>query len=226
MAQTQLPPWRSVLAVVAHPDDESFALGAVLAAFAEAGAQVSVLCLTRGEASTLHGVVGDLTELRADELTAAAAALGLHDVVLLAHPDGRLPEVDVDQLAAQVVSTAHEVDADGIIGFDLTGVTGHRDHAHATAAAIRAGDTLDLAVLGWTVPDTVAEKLRDEHGAPFEGHAETEVDLVVTVDRSLQLKAVGCHPSQAVPGSVMWRRIELLGDSEHLRWLRQARTER
>jgi N-acetylglucosamine malate deacetylase 2 len=226
MAKTQLPPWRSVLAVVAHPDDESFALGAVLAAFAETGAQVSVLCLTRGEASTLHGVEGDLTELRADELTAAAAALGLHNVVLLAYPDGRLPEVDVDQLAAQVVSTAQEVDADGIIGFDLTGVTGHRDHTHATAAAIRAAATLGLAVLGWTVPDTVAEKLRDEHGAPFEGHAETEVDLVVTVDGSLQLKAVGCHPSQAVPSSVMWRRIELLGDSEHLRWLRQARTER
>lgn len=39
MSHTQLPPWRSVLAVVAHPDDESFALGAILAAFAEAGAQ-------------------------------------------------------------------------------------------------------------------------------------------------------------------------------------------
>ena len=77
MAQRQLPPWRSVLAVVGHPDDESFALGAVLAAFAEAGAQVSVLCLTRGEASTLHGVSGDLTELRADEFSAAAGPLGL-----------------------------------------------------------------------------------------------------------------------------------------------------
>lgn len=125
MAQTQLPPWRSVLAVAAHPDDESFALGAVLAAFAEAGAQVSVLCLTRGEASTLRGVPGDLTELRADELSAAAAALGLHNVALLAYPDGRLPEVDLDQLAVHVVTTARHADADGLIGFDLTGVSGH-----------------------------------------------------------------------------------------------------
>lgn len=224
MSQAQLPPWRSVLAVVAHPDDESFALGAVLAAFAEAGAQVSLLCLTRGEASTLHGVGGDLTELRADELTAAAAALGLDNVELLTYPDGRLPEVDLDQLAAHVVTTARGVDADGIIGFDLTGVTGHPDHAYATAAAIRAADTLDLPVLGWTLPDAVARRLREEHGAPFDGYAETEIDLVVTVDRARQLEAVGCHPSQAVPGSVMWRRIELLGDHEHLRWLRHARS--
>lgn len=57
---------------------------------------------------------------------------------------------------------------------------------------------------------------------PFDDHAESEIDLVVTVDRTLQLKAVGCHPSQAVPGSVMGRRIELLGDNEHLRWLRST----
>lgn len=222
MSSTHLPPWRSVLAVVAHPDDESFALGAVLAAFAGAGSRVSVLCLTRGEASTVRGVEGDLTELRADELAAAAAVLGLRGVTLLSYPDGRLPEVDLGELAEHVVSAAREVGADGIIGFDLTGVTGHPDHAHATAAALRGADALDLPVLGWTVPDTVAEQLRAEHGAPFDGHTEPEMDLVVSVDRALQRKAVECHPSQAVPGSVMWRRIELLGDREHLRWLRRA----
>ena len=31
--------------------------------------------------------------------------------------------------------------------------------------------------------------------------------------------SVTCHPSQAVPGSALWRRLELLGDREHLRWL-------
>ncbi len=218
---TQLPPWRSVLTVVAHPDDESFALGGVLAAFADTGARVTVLCLTRGEASTLHGVAGDLGRLRADELTAAAQALRLHEVALLAYPDGALSEVDLDELAARVVSAARDVGADGIIGFDRTGVTGHLDHAHATAAAVRAAEALDLPVLGWTIPDTVAEQLRDEYGVPFAGHTEAEIDLVVTVDRAPQLEAVGCHPSQAVPGSVLWRRLELLGDSEHLRWLRR-----
>ncbi len=222
MDRTDVPPWRSVLAVVAHPDDESFALGGVLAAFAEAGARVSVLCLTRGEASTVHGVEGDLTELRAEELAAAADALGVEDVTLLAYPDGRLAEVDLALLATEVVTVARDHAADGIVGFDLTGVTGHPDHARATAAALRAADSLDVPVLGWTVPDTVAEQLRDEHGAPFDGHVAADVDLVVAVDRALQLKAVECHPSQAVPGSVLWRRLELLGDHEHLRWLRRT----
>jgi LmbE family N-acetylglucosaminyl deacetylase len=50
-----LPAWTTVLAVVAHPDDESFGLGALLDGFTGAGASVEVLCLTHGEASTLHG---------------------------------------------------------------------------------------------------------------------------------------------------------------------------
>jgi LmbE family N-acetylglucosaminyl deacetylase len=158
MSQTQLPPWRSVPAVVAHPDDESFALGAVLAAFAETGARVSVLCFTRGEASTLHGVEGDLTALRTEEL-AAAVVLGLHEVTLLAYPDGHLPAVDLDDLTRHVVTTARKVDADGLLGFDLTGVTGHPDHADATAAAVRGANTLDLPVLSWTVPELVAQQL-------------------------------------------------------------------
>ncbi|MFZ5870528.1 MAG: PIG-L deacetylase family protein [Actinomycetota bacterium] len=222
MSGARLPHWRSVLAVVAHPDDESFALGAVLAAFADAGARVGVLCLTRGEASTLHGVDGDLAQLRADELAAAARVLGLDAVELLAYPDGRLTEVDLDELAKHVAAAARSVGAEGLLGFDLTGVTGHPDHARATLAAVRAAEELDLPVLGWTVPLAVAERLRAEHGAPFDGHRPGEIDLAVAVDRATQLQAVACHPSQAVPGSVMWRRIELLGDREHLRWLRRA----
>jgi LmbE family N-acetylglucosaminyl deacetylase len=221
---TDLPPWRSVLAVVAHPDDESFALGAVLAGFADAGAQVSVLCLTRGEASTLHGITGDLPQLRAAELAAATDILGLHEVELLAYPDGRLSDIGLHELAAHVMTAARRVTAGGIIGFDLNGVTGHPDHAHATAAAVLAADALDLPVLGWTVPDAVARQLRLEHGAPFEGYPDTEIDLAVPVERTLQLKAVDCHQSQAVPGSVMWRRLELLGGHEHLRWLRRPDT--
>ncbi|ADU49538.1 LmbE family protein [Intrasporangium calvum DSM 43043] len=211
-----------MLAVVAHPDDESFALGAVLAAFAEGGARVSVLCLTRGEASTLHGVAGDLLELRAAELAAAADVLGLDDVELLTFPDGRLTDIELDQLADHVSRAAQRVRADGLVGFDLNGVTGHPDHGRATAAAVRAADQLDLPVLGWTVPEQVALRLREEHGAPFDGYPEPQVDLVVPVDRTRQLEAVACHSSQAVPGSVMWRRIELLGEHEHLRWLRRT----
>jgi LmbE family N-acetylglucosaminyl deacetylase len=216
-----LPPWRSVVAVVAHPDDESFGLGAVLAGFADAGAAVAVLCFTHGESSTLHGVDGDLASLRAGELSGAARVLGVDPVRLLGYPDGALAGVDVDDLSARVLDLAGEVGADGLLVFDTDGVTGHPDHASATVAALAAADGAGLTVLGWTVPRSVASALNQEYGAAFTGHEPEDIDLVVTLDRTRQLAAVACHPSQAVPESLLWRRLDLLGDREYLRWLRR-----
>lgn len=45
----------SALAVIAHPDDESFGLGALIDTVVRAGGHTAVLCFTRGEASTLGG---------------------------------------------------------------------------------------------------------------------------------------------------------------------------
>jgi LmbE family N-acetylglucosaminyl deacetylase len=215
-----LPAWESVVVVVAHPDDESFGLGAVIDRFVTAGAAVSVLCFTHGEASTLHGVDGDLATLRAGELAAAARVLGIASVRLLEYPDGGLDRTTAEDLADDVLALVDEHGAQGLLVFDAAGVTGHRDHMRATAAAVVAGERRGLGVLAWTVPDTVAAALAEEYGAAFVGHSAAEVDLVIPVVREHQLDAVTCHPSQAVPGSVLWRRLELQGSWEHLRWLR------
>jgi LmbE family N-acetylglucosaminyl deacetylase len=212
-----LPAWSSVLAVVAHPDDESFGLGAVLEAFVRAGTTVSVLCLTRGEASSVHGVTGDLATLRAAELREAAHVLGVQTAILRERPDGALGE-QAPALVADVVGVAEELRPAGLLVFDPSGVTGHPDHSAATAAALRAAEALDLPVLGWTVPADVASALNDEFGTEFTGSA---ADFTLDVDRERQRIASLAHASQAVPTSVLWRRLELLGDVEHLRWLRR-----
>jgi LmbE family N-acetylglucosaminyl deacetylase len=215
----RLPGWGSVLAVVAHPDDESFGLGAILASFAGRGAAVSVLCFTRGEASTLHGVPGDLAVVRAAELQVAATALGVGDVTLLGYPDGGLDQVPLAELTTRVVAAAERTGAVGLVVFDPSGVTGHPDHQHATRAALHAAAGLGLPVLGWTLPVEVVYALNTEYRTAFVGHPASSIDLRITVDRARQLAAVRCHPSQAVPGSVLWRRLDLLGNGEHLRWL-------
>ena len=124
----RLPAWRSVLAVIAHPDDESFGLGVILSGFADQGAKVAVLCLTRGEASTLHGVPGDLADIRAGELTAAAGVLGVPTVQVRNWPDGHLSDTPVQELVETVTELARRTRAQGLLVFDPTGVTGHPDH--------------------------------------------------------------------------------------------------
>jgi hypothetical protein len=72
-----LPAWRQALAVVAHPDDETFGLGAVADCFSAGGTAVHVLCFTHGEASTLNENHAELRQARARELRQAAAELGV-----------------------------------------------------------------------------------------------------------------------------------------------------
>jgi N-acetylglucosamine malate deacetylase 2 len=213
-----LPGWREVLAVVAHPDDESFGLGALLSSFVAAGSRISLLCLTHGEASTLHGVDGDLRSIRAMELSDAAAALGVARVRLAAYPDGALSGVDLDVLIAEVADFAGPDPIDGIIAFDRDGVTGHPDHRRATEASIAFASRVGVPVLGWALPEDVAAQLNTELGAGFTGYSPSSIDLVVPVDRETQHAAIAQHRSQALPGQALWRRLELSGAQECLRW--------
>ncbi len=215
-----IPAWKSVMAVVAHPDDESFGLGAVLSAFTGRGSRASVLCFTHGEASTVHGLPGELHQLREHELQLAARALGVAETMIRRYPDGDLGKVCRNRLTDEVMDAARKVHADGILAFAPSGVTGHPDHAAATAAAVAASELLDLPVLGWTVPSTVADTLNTEHATAFAGTPDEAIDIVVTVDRRRQREAIAAHASQAVASSVVWRRLDLLGDHEFLQQLR------
>lgn len=197
------------VAVVAHPDDESFGLGAIISGLTERGVRVRVVCFTHGEASTL-GATTDMAALRRRELEAAAQVLGVEAVRLCDFADGGLPEVPVSLLVAEIDQVL--ASADLLVAFEPGGVTGHADHQAATAAARRAAAHHGLAQLEWGLPPEVATRLSLEFGGAF-----TSVDgMDVKVDRANQWRAIRCHASQASDNPVLRRRLELLGDSERL----------
>jgi LmbE family N-acetylglucosaminyl deacetylase len=214
-----LPDFRDVLVVCAHPDDESFGLGAVLHGLADGGSRVSVLCFTHGEASTLHGVDGDLAAIRADELDAASRRLGVERVELLHYPDGSLAAQAASELAGHVRRVAYETGARMLLVFDHGGITGHPDHQAATDAALEAAAALDAPVYAWVIPSSVADTLNREFGTGFVGRESDEAEIVLTVDRAAQTAAIDCHRSQATDNPVLRRRLELMTDQERLRRL-------
>jgi LmbE family N-acetylglucosaminyl deacetylase len=218
--EDELPRATSVLAVCAHPDDESFGLGAVLAAFADAGSSTAVLCFTHGETSALGSNTSELGRIRAAELADAATELGIHRVELFDYPDGGLSQQPLDQLTEHVRQVSEQVRADLLLVFDEGGVTGHLDHGRATEAAFVFAQEAGLPVLAWAMSEPVADSLNTELGTRFIGRAADQLDLVVHVDRRKQHKAISRHTSQATGNRVLWRRLELQGDDEAFRWLR------
>jgi len=227
----ELPDARSVLVVCAHPDDESFGLGAALAKLGESGSSTSVLCFTHGEASTLGADSGDLGRVRAGELgrvragelAAAASELGVGTVELLDYRDGRLAEEKMDELTAPIRRATERAMVDLLLVFDEGGITGHPDHCRATEAGIAAARELDLPVLAWALPQRVTEVLNSEFSAGFVGRRDEELDYFVSVERTRQLRAIDQHVSQATDNPVLGRRLELQGDREAFRWLSRPR---
>ena len=124
---------RSLLAVFAHPDDESITCGGLLAWCAHLGADVALLCLTRGEhgqdgrergnrraprgqdVSRHETGAGDLARIRSRELECAARALGVKKVTLLEHADGMLPWVDAARLEADIEAAIRRQRPDAVI---------------------------------------------------------------------------------------------------------------
>lgn len=134
--------------VVAHPDDETFGCGSLIAYAARRGALVTVICATRGEAGERTPEIApeaDLGAVREAELSAAARLLGAADVELLAYadsgfdgdlPGGSLCGAPVDELAGTIAARLDALEADVMVVLD--GSDGHRDHLHVRAAAERA----------------------------------------------------------------------------------------
>src|SRR5262245_3250021 len=80
---------RTVLAIFAHPDDESLACGGTLARLADAGARVVLICASSGGRGSISDptLVPDdnLGRVRTNELLEAATILGIKEVSVLDH---------------------------------------------------------------------------------------------------------------------------------------------
>src|SRR5438477_2997613 len=87
-----------LMAVLAHPDDESLGIGGTLARYAAQGVETFLVTATRGESGRYRGHRdGDrhpgavaLGKIREAELRAAAAVLGIRELSLLDYRDGEL----------------------------------------------------------------------------------------------------------------------------------------
>ena len=130
-----------VLGIFAHPDDETLCAGGTFAKYADAGADVRVVSLTKGGAGQIRdanaATRSTLPTVREQELVAAGAELGLTSTRCLNLPDGGLPSIDgqLPDVAAQLLS---EVDPDVVITFGPDGFSGHPDHVAVGAAVTRA----------------------------------------------------------------------------------------
>ena len=208
---THQPP--TLLAVLAHPDDETFRCGGTLALLSRRGVRVQVLTATRGEA----GSCGDpplcrpeeLSAVREQELRCACVALGIEPPCLLDFRDGALAEVDGEEAVEQIIAAIRDMRPQVLLTWPPDGLSGHPDHAAVSrwtspafhrAAAL--GRDAPAALYHLAVPCSVAQALGLTH---LHAIPDEEVTLAVDVTAvwEQKLAAIRCHRTQTSSSPIL-----------------------
>jgi LmbE family N-acetylglucosaminyl deacetylase len=215
-----------VLVVVAHPDDETFGCGSLIALAAAAGARVSIVCATRGELGEVTDRVDlagrTLGEVREGELRDAAAMLGAAHVEVLdfvdsgfdgPQPAGALCGADPATLRDTLAAIVERERPTIVLSID--GSDGHRDHVCVRDAIIDVADQVTprprvyLATLSnHAMRRWLDEKLRSDESSAYHGLdpdtlGRPDDEISFTLDSrpvlTTRLAAIELHRSQRSP---------------------------
>ncbi len=198
----ELPVPKRAMVIVAHPDDAEFTMAGTAATWVAAGAAVCYCICTRGDRGSNDPEVTPwaLARIREQEQRAAAAIIGVQEVVTLDHPDGTLEPTlalrrdltrEIRRFRPEVVLTG-----DPSVRFYGDGYLNHPDHRAAASAALDA--VFPSAETRYVFPELLAAGLEPHrvravyiHGAP---EPNTWIDIAPVIET--KIRALQAHRSQ------------------------------
>jgi LmbE family N-acetylglucosaminyl deacetylase len=207
-----------LLAVFAHPDDESFRCGGTLALLAQRGIHVQIITATRGEAGSCGEPplcrIEKLAAVREQELRCACTALGIAPPIFLDYFDGKLAEVNEKKAVAQIIKEIQNLRPQVLLTWPSDGLSGHPDHVAVskwtTAAYLQVkNEGIDelAALYHLAMPDSLAMELGMKQMHTIQ---DNEITVTVNIQSVWEQKiaAITCHRTQAGESPILHEPIE------------------
>lgn len=145
---------KRLLIVLAHPDDEAFGSGGLIAKYVHEGVEVSYICATKGNRGTIEPEYlekyGSIEAVRDAELECAAKVLGFKHLIKLGYGDSGMMgsadnedpaclwQADENEVAGRIVEEIRRLKPQVILTHDPYGGYGHPDHIFVHRATLRA----------------------------------------------------------------------------------------
>lgn len=157
-----------LLTIWAHPDDETYLCGGLMAAAIDAGREVTVITATDGEAGFADADAWPAERaswVRHCEAAAAMGALGVADQRWLGYPDGGCDRIDPTTAVARLTRLIDDISPDTIVTFGPDGSTGHPDHiaVHQWVTAAVAALAAPPRVLHSTTHQAFVDRFAELH---------------------------------------------------------------
>jgi LmbE family N-acetylglucosaminyl deacetylase len=202
-----------LLAVMAHPDDESMGAGGLILRHTRNDVMVHVICATRGEKGWGGRPPGakpeDLAQIRTAEMEAAAAALALGGIEIWDYPDGALSQCDHTAITKRIWEAMTTMRPAAVVGWGPDGWYGHPDNifiGSCTDSAVVAMPEGERPALYHVAVDAQLDEFYREtialdgiDGNPLPPVVADQVDVVMDLspdEVQMKLRAIDCHQSQ------------------------------
>lgn len=196
---------RCILAVFAHPDDETSSCGGTFTKYAREGVEIHVVTATRGELGELGtgGLVierGELPAVREAELRAVMELYGAQPPTILGYRDQELISVDFETLVQDVLRAMIVAAPDVVLTFGPSGVSNHDDHKAIHRATVDAFQRYRQHAANGprlyyvAIPEFVAQQFEfDLHPSEMMPHVQIDIAEV----KATKLQGLRTYRSQA-----------------------------
>lgn len=188
----------NIVAIFAHPDDESFGPAGTIAKLARKN-DLYLICATKGEAG--KGDPQKLGETRAAELLESAKLLGIKKVFFLDFIDGTLSNSIYHRIAGQIENIIKKIKPSTIITYEPRGISGHIDHITVSMVCSYLFERLSYVdkILYYCIDQKNRSKFGSDYFIYFPpGYKKSEIDMIVPVADvwDLKVEAMMLHKSQ------------------------------
>jgi LmbE family N-acetylglucosaminyl deacetylase len=217
------PAPRSLMTIQAHPDDQEFTVAGTLAKWARAGCEITVVCITSGDAGSNDPAKNAadkpaLAALREEEQRAAGREIGVKETVFLRYPDGELQHTlalrrDLTRLIRKYRPEA-VVCGDPTARFYGNSYMNHPDHRAAADAACDA--VFPSAGTRLIFPELLAEGLAPHSVKRLYLHGSEKPDVWIDTAETIEIKvrALRRHRSQVGEGKDLDQRMREWAEEE------------
>lgn len=210
---------RILFGIFAHPDDEGFGPSGTLIKEVDNGAELHLMCVTRGEAGMNPDHCEDLGMVRYKEWRNAGKLIGASSMHCLGFADGSLCNNIYHELAhrieaciVQILEREHEPFEVEIMTFDTSGLSGHLDHVALSMIVTYTFLRLRQERTEWAFKRLryfcLAHDKRFAHNTAYvympPGRAPTEIDEIVDVSDVMQRKLAVMHAHQSQRTDLAW----------------------